>query len=346
MSARLLVRAPGPLATLQDAGRRGWQRFGVSGSGPMDRLAHEAANRMAGNPPETVAIELAMGGLVLEVAAEQARLAFAGGAFELRVDERVVPWWSCITVHRGQVVRIGRARAGVWGYVAIAGGLALPAQLGSHATHTLSRVGGIEGRPLEAGDALPLIEPSASPHPDLLLPDPPSGRGTIRALPGPQDDYFSACGLATFFGEEYRISAQADRMGYRLEGPEIEHAQGFNIVSDGTVAGSVQVPGMGTPIVLMADRQTTGGYPKIATVIGADLPALAQLPPGGRLRFEKVTFEQALEARRVMRRWLDRLADRLEPLARDADLDPARLLGLNLIGGVTAGDPLHEGLLP
>ncbi|MDF1585186.1 5-oxoprolinase subunit C family protein [Marinimicrococcus flavescens] len=346
MSDRLLVRAPGPLATLQDAGRRGYQRLGVSGSGPMDRLAHEAANRMAGNPPGTVAVELALGGLVLEVAAERVRLAFAGGTFELQIDDKPMPWWSCVTVHRGQMVRIGRAQAGVWGYVAIAGGLALPAQLGSHATHTLSRLGGIEGRPLRAGDALALAELEPSPHPDLMLPDPPPAREVIRAVPGPQDDYFTPAGLAAFFGEGYRVSAQADRMGYRLEGPQVEHAKGFNIVSDGTVAGSVQVPGMGTPIVLMADRQTTGGYPKIATVIGADLPALAQIAPGGRLRFQSVSFEQALEARRVMRGWLDRLADRLEPLRTGADLDPARLLGLNLIGGVTAGDPLREGLVP
>lgn len=337
MSAALRVLRSGPLTTVQDAGRRGWQRFGVSGSGPMDPLAFRLANRLAGNLEGTGALELALGGLEIEVEAAIVRLGLAGGPFIVMVDGSPAPWWSSLTLGRGQILRIGQAVSGVWGYVAIGGGLELPLSLGSLSTHTLSGLGGLHGRKLRDGDELPLANPAAG-GPDLMLPTPPARRGSIRVVAGPQAEQFTQAGIDTFYGSRWRVSAQADRMGYRLEGPGIEHGPaGANIVSDGTMLGSVQVPGAGTPIVLMGDRQTTGGYPKIATVIGADIGALAQTPPGGEISFTATTVAEAVAARRAQTAWLARLDEMLVPAATGGSHDSGFLLSVNLVSGVVSG---------
>ena len=342
--AELHLHRAGPLTTIQDGGRRGFQHQGVSGVGPMDRWAHVVANRLVGNPDGAGGLELALGGLELEVTGGAVRLAFAGGDFALKLDDRPVSWWSTSTLRPGQKLTIGRAIEGAWGYVAVLGGLAIPPALGSQSTHQLSGLGGIDGRRLHDGAVLPLVMDEVPPRPDLALERPPAIHAErIRVVLGPQDDYFTAAGIETLLGAEWRVSGQTDRMGYRLVGPCIEHAKTANIVSDGILMGSIQVPGMGTPIVLMADRQTTGGYPKIATVISADMGYLAQTRSGEALRFEAIEFGAALATRRQRWRQLERSMASLAPLGPAARTSSERLLGLNLIGGVTAGEHREDG---
>jgi 5-oxoprolinase (ATP-hydrolysing) subunit C len=219
-------------------------------------------------------------------------------------------------------------------YLAVAGGFALPPALGSLSLHHRSGIGGWQGRALAAGDRLPLqlAEPSG---PDLTLPEPlRREQGPIRMVLGPQDDHFTAAGIATLVGSDYAISEQADRMGLRLAGPRIEHsAKGYNIVSDGIATGSIQVPGNGLPLVLLADRQTTGGYPKIATVISWDVPRLAQCRPGTKVRFEIVERGEAVRIARAADAALRAAIAKVRP-AGIAGLDSGELLSVNLVDGV------------
>lgn len=337
----LLVERCGPLVTVQDVGRFGYQRFGVTPAGPMDPWAWRLAVRLVGAAGNDAGLELGPGGLVLRVEAERTRLAFAGAERPLAVDGRPFPWWSVLGLVRSQRVEIGPALRGVWSYVAIAGGLGLSPVMGSLATHTLTRLGGLEGRALRAGDRLPLTDSEIGAGlPDLTLAAPPTEpEGPIRVVLGPQEAWFGKAGIATLLEGTWRVSPRSDRMGYRLEGPRIEHARSPNIVSDGIVMGAIQVPGSGQPIVLMADRQSTGGYPKIATVIGADIGRLAQVGVGGAIRFRAVTFEEALQARAEARARLEAALAGLEPVAISGRLDAGFLLSVNLVSGVTAGEP-------
>jgi biotin-dependent carboxylase-like uncharacterized protein len=233
-------------------------------------------------------------------------------------------------------------QAGVYAYLAIAGGIDLPLQLGSLSLHQRAALGGFHGRAFEPGDRIPLRLTAPPEGPLLSLdPVPIEAQAPIRVVLGPQDDYFTAAGLETLLSSSYAVSQEADRMGYRLTGPKIEHAQGFNIVSDGIVSGSIQVPGSGEPIIMMADRQTTGGYPKIATVISADLRVVAQRRPGDALRFQAISM---VEAQRLARERVAEIAA-LPSLARPVrgGLPPIEeLLALNLAGAAVdamAPDP-------
>jgi biotin-dependent carboxylase-like uncharacterized protein len=307
----------------------------------MDPWAFRLANRLLDQSERKAGLELGPGGLVLRVEAEHVRIALAGAERPVAVDGRPIPWWSAIGAVRGQRIEIGPARRGVWSYLAVRGGLAVGPVLGSCATHTLTRLGGLEGRPLRAGDRLPLADPGAGPDlPDLAMAEPPvEAGGPIRIVLGPQEAWFSEAGIATLLGAAWRVSPRSDRMGYRLEGPRIEHARSPNIVSDGIVMGAIQVPGSGQPIVLMADRQSTGGYPKIATVIGADLGRLAQVPAGGTLRFAAVDLATARAARRLARQRLEAALATFAPIGPGGALEPCFLLSVNLVSGVTAGEP-------
>ncbi|MBV9784008.1 MAG: biotin-dependent carboxyltransferase family protein [Acidisphaera sp.] len=297
--AALLALAPGMLSTIQDTGRRGWQRFGVSSGGAMDLEAFTAANALLGNPPGTAAIEFAYSGGVWEVNAESCRLAVTGGDFGISVDGSPLPAYTTALLQRGRTLRIDGAAGAIWGYLAVAGGFDLPPQLGSLSTHLRAGIGGLHGRALRSGDSLPLLSERASVQRERTIarrparPDAP-----IRVVLGPQDDYFTAGSLDTLLSAEYVITRQGDRMGYRLAGPALIHTRGYNIISDGVVAGSIQVPGTGQPIVLLMDRQPTGGYPKIATVISVDLGQVAQRRPGQALRFQPLDIEAAQELHR------------------------------------------------
>ena len=333
---------PGPLATLQDSGRHGWQRYGVSVAGAMDPIGLAIANLLAGNPPGAAAIEVTLLGGTWEAAAESVRLAVAGADFSLTIDGRPVAPGRAHTLQRGQRLALSAAANAARGYLAVAGGFDIAPVLGSRSIHLRSRLGGLDGGPIRAGQELPLTLATAPAGSDLAL-DPatlPARPARIRAIPGPQDDAFTQEGLETLFAAEYTVTPEADRMGARLAGPKIQHAGGYNIVSDGIAPGSIQVPGAGQPIVLFADRQTTGGYPKIATVISADLGFLARCRPGDVVRFERTDLAAAALHRRTLADQLRRLAASLAPARSAPSLDSARLLDHNLIDGVT--DALAE----
>lgn len=333
---------PGPLATIQDRGRIGWQRFGVSVAGAMDPVGLAVANLLVGNAPDAAAIEVTLYGGTWEAAAESVRIAVAGASFSSTIDGRPAGLHRAHTLRRGQRLALGAAGDAARGYLAIAGGFDLRPALASASTHLRSRLGGVDGGPIRAGQDLPLALGDAPSGPDLAL-DPvllPAAPPRFRAIPGPQDDMFTKEGIATLFSGDYTITAEADRMGMRLLGPRIAHAGGYNIISDGIAPGSIQVPGAGQPIVLFADRQTTGGYPKIATVISADLGFLARCRPGTVVRFEKADLADAAAARRALADRLARVRASLAPARASVALDSTHLLAHNLVDGVA--DALAE----
>ncbi len=313
--AALLAVAPGPFGSVQDAGRVGWRRFGLTGAGAMDPEGLVAANALVGNPPEAACVEFAHAGGTWRLRGEARRIAVAGGGFAVSVDGRPVPPLTSTILRPGQVLALGGAPDAVWGYLAVAGGIGVAREFGSRSTHPRSGVGGLEGRLLRAGDRLPL-GPAAPPSgPERLLPLEPRRPGApVRVVLGPQDDHFPDEAIARLLAEPYRVTARGDRMAYCLEGPPLRHAGGFNIVSDGLLPGSIQVPGSGQPIVMLMDAQTTGGYPKIATVVSADLGRLAQRRPGEPVRFRAVGREDAQALRREHVHRLLALALRLETL--------------------------------
>jgi 5-oxoprolinase (ATP-hydrolysing) subunit C len=328
----LIVKACGPRTSLQDSGRIGAQRYGVSNSGAMDRLALAAANTLVGNGAGAAAIEFMLLGGTIAVEGGTARVAVAGAPCRITLDGHPVRHSATILLHPGSTLALGPMQAGVYAYLAVAGGFDLPPQLGSLSLHQRAGLGGFHGRAFLAGDRIPLALPEPVDAPLLALsPIPLDPDATVRAVLGPQDDYFSPAGLATFAEAAYAVTQEADRMGYRLTGPKIEHAKGYNIVSDGIVSGSVQVPGSGEPIIMMADRQTTGGYPKIATVISADLRIVAQRRPGDAIRFQVVGVEEAQQIARSRAGEIASLAARAVPAG--GGLPPLEeLLALNLAG--------------
>jgi 5-oxoprolinase (ATP-hydrolysing) subunit C len=296
--AALIAIAPAPLVSLQDAGRTGWQRFGVSRSGAMDVKALAVANALVGNPADTPALEFAYTAGEFRLAATSCRVAVAGGRFTGFVDDRPIPAYTTATMTRGQTLRIGGAPDAVWGYLAVAGGFDLPLRLGSHSTHVRSGIGGFAGRFIREGDVLGLLNDRVHAEPERTLLPPALPAGPLRVVMGPQEDFFTPEAIATFLSAEYRTTHQMDRLGYRLDGPALEHAKGYNIISDGIVPGCIQVPGGGTPIVLLRDAQPPGGYPKIATLVSPDLGRLAQMRPGTPLRFTAIDIDQAHALRR------------------------------------------------
>jgi biotin-dependent carboxylase-like uncharacterized protein len=330
----LVIRNAGPSVTLQDLGRRGYGRWGVTGAGAMDPAALRLAARALGNPPETAAIEVSLGGVEVEAEGATLVVAVVGGTFEVRLDDRRLPSAVVLPLPPGARLSIRPGTSGAWGYLAVAGEIAVPPVLGSRATHTRSHLGGLDGRALQAGDRLAIVDPrrpvEAAMALDTAVLD--GERGPIRVMLGPQDDHFDDAAIAAFLGQPWRLSPRSDRMAYGLDGTPLGHARGHDIVSDAVAHGAIQVPGSGLPFVLMADRQPTGGYPKIATVIGADLGRMAQIRPGETVRFAAVDRDAAVAARR---RLFERLAApiRLTALVR-GDLATADLLGVDLVSGM------------
>ncbi|HKK35901.1 MAG TPA: biotin-dependent carboxyltransferase family protein [Paracoccaceae bacterium] len=340
MTAVLAIREPGPATTVQDAGRPGLQRFGVPPSGALDRESLALANALVGNPPDVAALEARYAGPDLTVEGGPALIALAGPAAGLRVTlpgetPREVPPAASVRVPAGTRVTVRPGREGCTWYLAVGGGFALAPALGALATYARAGLGGFEGRPLRAGDRVPLRGDAGAPERAVTPPPPPASPHPIRVVLGPQQDAFTDAALALFLATEWQVGQAADRMGVRLEGPELTHVRGHDIVSDGIFTGSIQVPGTRRPILLLADRQTTGGYPKIATAISADLPRLGQARVGDRIRFEAVTAAEAVQAARRAARSLEaRLA--AVAAARSGPPDAARLLSENLISGVVS----------
>ncbi|MDM9625493.1 biotin-dependent carboxyltransferase family protein [Rhizobium sp. S152] len=283
----------GPMLTVQDLGRSGLLNLGVSGAGPMDRPAMMLANRLAGNEDGAATLEFAHVGGQFTVQ-QPVRFAVTGGVVDISVDGKPRHGWESHHLLPGQVLKIGALRQSVWGYLAISGGIETPPVLNARSTHLRSGLGGLEGRRLAVGDTLPV---GATTPRSLMALRKPIHRpiGPIRVIPGPQMDHFDVATWATFLQEPFKVTASRDRMAQVLDGPVITAARGHDIVSDGTVAGSIQVPSSGRPIVLMAERQTTGGYPKIATVASVDLPRLAQTATGATIRFRSITQDEAEE---------------------------------------------------
>lgn len=308
----LEVLQPGALTTIQDRGRYGYQQYGVSVSGAMDKFALRVANLLVGNDDGEAAIEVTIVGPKLRVL-EALKVAFTGGDLSHQINGMQAPMWQSLDVKEGDILSFGPPKSGCRAYLAVCGGINAPLSMGSRSTHILSKLGGLNGRALAKGDLLPvkrLEESHFRPNPfyrfraDQI---PVYGRDwLVRVIPGPQSEYFTRRGIETFLTNEYVISPQADRMGYRLKGPQIEHKAGADILTDATPPGSVQVPGDGMPIILLTDGQTTGGYSKIAVVISVDQDQLAQARPGDTVRFQKIGV---LQAHRILQEWEDKIQE-------------------------------------
>lgn len=302
----LEVLRPGLLTTVQDLGRRGYERFGVPVAGAMDPFALQVANLLVGNPPEAAGLEITMEGPTLRATAD-CLIAVAGADLGLRVNGLPIPPWMSAFVRRGWQIEFSGQRSGCRAYLAVAGGFLVPPVMGSCATYLRGGFGGLRGRALQAGDRLPtgrvdrhLPEQAGRRWPEALRP-PYDDHPAVEVILGPQADAFTQEGVPLFLSSQYRLSPTADRMGYRLQGPAIPHRTSADIISDGIVLGAVQVPADQQPIVMMADRQTTGGYPKIAVVVSADIPLLAQCLPGqSHIRFRQTGVEEAQQRYRQM----------------------------------------------
>lgn len=314
MSGALVVVKPGLLTSVQDLGRHGHQESGVPVAGPMDAFSHRLANQLAGNQLDAATLEVTLLGPELIVDANTT-IAITGARFEVACDDRVVPINASFGVRRGQRIKFGRIEQGARAYLAVAGGIQTDPVLGSRATHLVSRMGGFSGRALQAGDRVPILS-DLGVRPQrksggLTLPT--NRRALLRVMAGPQADWFEADALKTIGGVSFRISPQSNRMGYRLQGPPIVRARDGELISEPLGIGAIQVPSAGEPILLMADRQTAGGYPKIGYVISADLPLAGQLAPGDFIEFHLCSPQEAVAALIARERQLLRFADLLAP---------------------------------
>ncbi len=329
MSATLRVLQAGPGVTLQDGGRWGYLRYGVTQAGPMDVLAHEFVNRMAGNPAGAAAIEISVGGLDLTVDEGALELAIVAPGFRVTRDGAALPPSCVVTLAPGEKLSVRAGESGAWAYLAPAGAVDAPTELGSLSMHVRT---GLGGAGLKRGDLINIAGARAGHGEARALENfRDTGDAPIRFVPGPQDDYFDAANFERFIEGPWRVAARSDRMAYALEGPRLQHAKGFNIVSDGIVFGAIQVPGDGWPFVQMADRAPTGGYPKIGTVIAADLGRLGQMRPGSTLRFAAVGTQAAVAAWREVRARMEAAGPERAPAAM---LSSESLLSQNLVGGV------------
>jgi antagonist of KipI len=292
---------PGLQTTVQDEGRWGLQSHGVPVAGPMDPCSYRIANALVRNDRSQAALEIAFVGPEIEFEDERL-VAVAGAEFVMSLDGGAVEPNAAFVAGAGSRLRFGTRVRGSRAYLAIAGGVAVPPVMGSRATHLVSCLGGLEGRELTAGDRLPLGEAKKASGrlfavASKIYTTPFGGpHAHVRLLPGPQREYLSPDALDLLQSAPYSIGSQSDRMGFRLEGPRLHHVRGADIISDATPLGALQVPASGQPLLLMADRQTTGGYPKVATLITADIGVAGQLGPGDTISFSMCTPRDALAA--------------------------------------------------
>lgn len=323
----LRVLSGGLLTTVQDGGRVGWRRLGVPVSGAMDQFALRVANQLVGNPPGAAALEITAGGASFEVL-HAGVVALTGAEVVATLDGAPLPLWTSVLLRPGAVLALGSRRA-TWGarvYLALAGGIAVPELLGSRSTYLPGGWGGLEGRALRSGDRL-CAAPPADLWPLAGRCWPPAARPpyravpVLRAVPGPHEAHFLPSARSLLTGVPWRVSAQANRQGYRLLGPPLPLREATDLPSLGVLPGVIQVPPDGQPILLMADAQTTGGYPIIATVIEPDLPLAAQLLPGDELRLQLI---DPVEACAIRQQWAGLLAT---PLPVDPDDLALRLAG-------------------
>jgi 5-oxoprolinase (ATP-hydrolysing) subunit C len=326
--SELVITAIGPASSVQDGGRYGAQRYGLVPSGAMDRLALAAANCLVGNALFAAAIEVGPLSATFTARDGPVRVALAGATRNADIAKSAVAFDTSMTLADGESLNLGFARGGTFSYLAIEGAVQGEPMFGSLAVNARAGLGSPYPRPLQAGDKLRVAAASGTVERAIDLPA--AAQGPIRVVMGPQDDEFGDA-KQLFLDSEWKISATSDRMGYRLEGPVIKHLHGHNIVSDGTVNGSIQVPGIGAPIVLMADRGTSGGYPKIATVITADLGRFAQTPAGRGFRFKAVGMAEAQAEARKFADLLCTLPGRIHDAQRSV-LDIDALQSANVAG--------------
>ncbi|SDO38462.1 biotin-dependent carboxyltransferase family protein [Alkalicoccus daliensis] len=290
------VEKQGMMTTVQDKGRRGYQQYGITESGVMDPWALRWANLLAGNPDSAAGIEVTLMGPQL-LFSEDTTIAVGGADLTAQLDGTEIPLWTSIPVKAGQRLHFGKPRQGVRAYIAIHGGIDTPLVLGSRSTYIKAKLGGFRGRELRNGDELPVgpqtmkstrrkrLHQALLPDYDISVP--------IRVLPGPDTGMFPETALQTFFSKEYALTNEVDRMGYRLDGPPLSLTQEGKMISDAVAMGTIQIPASGYPLLLLADRQTSGGYARIGSVIHADLSKTAQLGPGKKVRFTETTLEEA-----------------------------------------------------
>lgn len=327
----LEILEAGPYTSVQDRGRFGGQRYGLGTAGAMDVFALAMANALVGNAPERAAIEIGPLPVKFRVAMGAMRIALAGAARGVSVNGRALVPLETALLGEGDVVQVRGCSAGVFSYLALEGGIRAEPKFGSLSMHARSGIGSPYPRGLQGGDRIEAGEASARQVERAML-APVWPAGPLRVVLGPQDDHFSQETIDTFLAAEWVISKTSDRMGFRLEGPVLAHARGHNIISDGIANGAIQIPGNGQPLVLLVDRGTTGGYPKIATIISADLGRLAQTPAGAGIRFTKVSVAEAqAEARRV-HGVMAGLRDHVHDIG-GGDLSSEFLLAANLAGG-------------
>jgi 5-oxoprolinase (ATP-hydrolysing) subunit C len=341
--SKLVVSAIGPASSVQDGGRYGAQRYGLTPSGAMDRLALAAANSLVRNAAFAAAIEIGPFGAAFTAREGAVRVALAGASRNADIAGRAVVSDTSMTLADGETLTLGFARGGSFSYLAIEGGIAGEPMFGSLAVNARAGLGSPYPRPLQASDELQTASASGATERRIDLPPSP-GDAPIRVVMGPQDDEFGDA-KALFLDGEWKISATSDRMGYRLEGPVIKHLHGHNIVSDGTVNGSIQVPGNGQPIVLMPDRGTSGGYPKIATVISADFGRFAQIPTGKGFRFKAVSMAEAQAELRKFADLVGTLPDRVRDL-ESFDLNIEALQNANVAGSAVSAVDVGTWQIP
>ncbi|HPD96911.1 MAG TPA: biotin-dependent carboxyltransferase family protein [Synergistales bacterium] len=310
----ITIESPGLLTTVQDRGRWGYQAFGMPVSGVMDIYSLMAGNAVVCNEPGAAALEITLLGPSVRFGSSR-MFCVTGGDLAPRLNGRDIPSWEGVVAREGDLLSFHGAIQGARAWLCISGGIDTPPVMGSRSTCLRAGIGGHQGRKLVAGDVIPLGRPdrlwyrgegfSIPVHFRNKAEDCPA----IRVIQGPQEEMISAAGLEAFYGSVFRVSPESDRMGYRLEGKRVEHAGGADIISDAIPLGAVQVPGHGSPIIMLADRQTTGGYPKIAVTIGADIPILAQISPGDPLSFRKADMAEAETALRSMSEHLYHVRD-------------------------------------
>lgn len=308
------IRNGGALTTIQDQGRYGAQEAGFGPSGVMDRRAFRIANALLGNKETEAMLEATLLGPEIEFT-ETDCFVLTGADMGATLDGVPVAGYRVLTAQKGSILKLGFAKEGVRGYIAFAGGLKVPEIMGSKSTSLKVKLGGMEGRKLEAGDEIPFLNPVAKlrhlERRSISHSAESRKEWKIRVVLGLQKDYFTDEGIEAFFSTPYTILPESDRMGYRLEGIPVTCKETVDIISDATVPGAIQIPASGKPIILMADRQTTGGYAKLGAVITADLSVLAQAAPGNKLLFEQVSVEEAQKVLKTERDELKKLERRM-----------------------------------
>jgi len=288
----------GIFGTIQDLGRFGFQQYGMPVSGVMDSYALRIGNRLLANKKNEAGIEIRTPGLFLEVLAKTA-ITITGANFNPKINNSLAPMWEALEVKKGDIISFNQIKNGCRSYLSVAGGIDVPIVLESKSTYVRGKIGGLKGRPLKKSDTINVGKPNQEIQniigrkvPAINIPN-YHEKNEIRVILGPQDDHFTKDGLHAFLNSFYEITANSDRMGYRLKGPKIESKNSSDIITDGIPLGSIQVPRNGMPIVMLADRQTTGGYAKIATVVSVDIDKFAQMKPGNKVKFTQINLEEA-----------------------------------------------------